>query len=86
MALEVEKSFQRRQARTRGKLEMKYRDIDYTLIQGVGGHLWKWRFALDGRAFTGQAATKAQAVAEAERAIDGALNPKKFRLIPSDLE
>jgi hypothetical protein len=21
---------------------MKYRDIEYTLVQGVGLHIWKW--------------------------------------------
>jgi hypothetical protein len=60
---------------------MKYRGIDYTVVQGVGRQLWKWGFALDGKALTGQAATKAQAVAEAERAIDRALAPQKLKLI-----
>ena len=41
---------------------------------------------LEGKALTGQAATKAIAVAEAERAIDRALAPKKLRLIRSDWE
>jgi hypothetical protein len=45
--------------------DMKYRDIEYTVVQGLGRQLWKWRFALE----TGQAATKAEAVVEAERAI-----------------
>jgi hypothetical protein len=36
---------------------------------------------LDGKAFTGQAATRAEAVAEAERAIDRALAPKKLEVI-----
>jgi hypothetical protein len=38
--------------------------------------------ALETKAVTGQAATKADAVAEAERAIDRALAPKKLRLVP----
>ena len=37
--------------------------------------------ALKGKALTGQAATKAEAVAEAERAIDRALAPKKLKLV-----
>ena len=57
--------------------DMKYRDIEYT--EGIGRQLWKWRFALEAKALTGQAATKAEAVAEAERAIDRALTPKKLR-------
>ena len=61
---------------------MRYRDIDYTVVQGIGHNVWKWGFALDGKALTGQAATKVAAVENAERAIDRALAPKKLRLVP----
>jgi hypothetical protein len=63
------------------RLELKYRDVEYTVVQGIGRQLWKWGFALEGKGFTGQAATKAEAVAEAERAIDRALAPKKLKLV-----
>ena len=66
--------------------DMKYRDIEYTVVQGLGRQLWKWGFALETKAITGQAATKAEAVAEAERAIDRALAPKKLRLVPRPSE
>jgi hypothetical protein len=46
---------------------MKYRDIEHTVVQGPGQQLWKWGFALDMKAVTGQAATKAEAMAEAGR-------------------
>ena len=36
---------------------------------------------LEAKAVTGQAATKAEAVTEAERAIDKALAPKKLKLV-----
>jgi len=36
---------------------------------------------LEAKPVTGQAATKAEAVAEAERAIDRALAPKKLKLV-----
>ena len=36
---------------------------------------------LEGKAATGQAVTKAEAVREAERAIDRALAPKRLRLV-----
>jgi len=65
---------------------MKYRDVEYTVVQGLGRQLWKWGLAIDGRALTGQAATKAEAAAEAERAIDKALALKKLRLVYSDRE
>jgi hypothetical protein len=65
---------------------MKYRDVEYTVVQGLGRQLWKWGFAIEGRALTGQAATKAEVVAEAERAIDKALTSKKLKLVRSDRE
>jgi hypothetical protein len=62
-------------------LQLKYRDVEYTVVQGVGRQLWKWGFVLEMKAVTGQAATKAEAVREAERAIDRALAPKRLRLV-----
>ena len=53
---------------------MRYRDVDYTLVQGQGGQLWKWSFALHNKPHTGEAGTKAEAVSQAERAIDRALS------------
>jgi hypothetical protein len=61
---------------------MRYRDIEYSLVQGLGRHLWKWSASVANVVTTGQAATKSEAVAEAERAIDRALAPKKTRLVP----
>jgi hypothetical protein len=61
---------------------MRYRDIEYSLVQGLGRHLWKWSASFAGVVITGQAATKSEAVTEAERAIDRALAPKKLRLVP----
>jgi hypothetical protein len=61
---------------------MKYRGIEYTVVQGIGRQLWKWGFALEAKAINGQAATKSEAVAEAERAMDRALAPKKLKLVP----
>ena len=60
---------------------MKYRDVEFTVVQGFGRQLWKWGVALEGKALTGQAVTKAEAVAEAERAIDRALAPRKLKLV-----
>ena len=41
---------------------------------------------LEGTAVTGQAATKAEALAEAERAIDRALGPKILKLVHPERE
>jgi hypothetical protein len=63
---------------------MKHRNVEFSVVQGLGRQLWKWGFALNGRAVTGQAATKAEAVSEAERAIDRALTSKNLKLIRPD--
>jgi hypothetical protein len=62
---------------------MKYRGIEYSVVQGIGRHVWKWSVSLDTSVSVGgRTATKPEAVAEAERAIDRALAPKKLRLVP----
>jgi hypothetical protein len=62
---------------------MNYRGIEYTAVQGLGRQVWKWSVALDAdRTAAGMAMTKAEAVAEAQRAIDRALAQKNVRLVP----
>jgi hypothetical protein len=56
---------------------MKYRDIEYSIVQGIGRNLWKWSASVADVVIMGQAAIKSEAVAEAEKAIDRALAPKK---------
>ena len=69
---------------------MRYREVELSVVQGIGRQLWKWSVSFDsnhsatGQAATGQAATKREALAEAERAIDRALAPKKLRLVPPE--
>jgi hypothetical protein len=63
---------------------MKHRDIEYTVVQGIGRHIWKWSVAFNAdHTEAGRAATKAEAVAEAERAIDRELAPRRIKLVPS---
>jgi hypothetical protein len=63
---------------------MKYRDVEYTLVQGIGLHLWKWSASVADVVIMGQAHSKSAAVTEAEKAIDRALAPKKLRLVPRE--
>lgn len=63
-------------------MTVKYREIEYALVQGIGGHLWKWSASVAGEVITGQSHTKAGAVAAAEMAIDRAFAVKKVRLVP----
>ncbi len=62
---------------------MRYRDIEYTVVQGIERGVWKWSASVAGAVIMGQAATKSEAVAAAEKAIDRALAAKKVRLVPS---
>ena len=68
----------------RSSRDMKHRDIEYTLVQGTGRHIWKWSVVLDGsRSAAGQAMSKAEAVSEAERAIDRGAGPQKDETGPA---
>jgi DNA segregation ATPase FtsK/SpoIIIE-like protein len=60
---------------------MKHRDVEFTVIQSLGRR-WEWSTWLGHFHLKGKAATKAAAIAEAERAIDRALAP--MRLIRPD--
>lgn len=63
-------------------MTIEYREIEYALVQGIGGHMWKWSALVAGEIVSGQARSKAAAVAAAEKAIDRALTVKKVRLVP----
>jgi hypothetical protein len=63
-------------------MTMEYRHIEYALVQGIGGNIWKWSATVAGVAITGQEHTKGGAVVAAEKAIDRALAAKKVRLVP----
>jgi hypothetical protein len=61
---------------------MEYRSIEYSVVQGIGRHVWKWSASVANVVITGRAHSKSAAVTEAEQAIDRALAPKKVRLVP----
>ena len=65
---------------------MEYLGVEYTIVQGIGRQLWKWAVSIDAKPRTGQAATKSEAMAEAERAIERALTSKKIRLVRPEQE
>ena len=61
---------------------MKHRDVEYSVVQGIGRNVWKWSVSFDaGLRVAGQTMTKAEAITRAERAIDRALTAKKLRLV-----
>src|SRR5258705_10699254 len=64
---------------TGSEVSMKYRGIEYSVVQGTGRHIWKWSVAFDAdHSEAGRAATKAEAISGAERAIDRALAPTRW--------
>jgi hypothetical protein len=63
---------------------MEYRDIEYTVVQGIERGVWKWSASVDGVVMMGRAAIKSEAVVAAEKAIDRALPLKKVRLVPPE--
>jgi hypothetical protein len=54
-------------------LIMKYRGVEYTVVQGIERGVWKWSVNAEGRIVTGNEQTRPRAVTEAEKAIDRAL-------------
>jgi hypothetical protein len=63
---------------------MKYRGIEYGIVEGTGGHMWRWSTLIGGTVKTGQAHSKQAAMAAAEKAIDRALAIQKIRLVPPE--
>jgi hypothetical protein len=63
---------------------MKYRDIEYTVVQGIERGVWKWSASVTGVVIKGNAAIKSEAVVAAEKAIDRALALKNVRLVPPE--
>ncbi len=66
----------------KARLMMKYRDIEYTVLQGIERGVWKWSASVADVVISGQQPIKPEAVAAAEKAIDRALASKKVRLVP----
>ena len=57
---------------------MEHRGIEYSVVQGVERGTWKWFAVIDATVTkSGQSKSKPAAVADAERAIDRAIAPKR---------
>jgi hypothetical protein len=63
---------------------MKYRNVEYTVLQGIERGVWKWSASVTGVTIQGNAEIKSKAVAAAEKAIDRALASKQLRLVPRE--
>jgi len=52
---------------------MRYRGVEYTVVQGIERGVWKWSVYVEGMIVTGNEQTRPAAVTAAEKAIDRAL-------------
>jgi hypothetical protein len=60
---------------------MKYRGVEYTVVQGIERGIWKWSASVEGMIITGNEQTRPAAVTAAEKAIDRAITTK-LRTVP----
>src|SRR5260370_13322048 len=60
---------------------MRYRDIEYTVVQGIKRDVWKWSTSVAGTEVSGREPSKAAAMVAVEKAIDRALVSKRMRLV-----
>jgi hypothetical protein len=59
-------------------MNMEYRGIEYTVVQGIERRVWKWSAFVAGTRIFGQESSRSAAVTAAESAIDRALaDPRK---------
>ena len=56
---------------------MKYRDIEYTVLQGIERGVWKWSASVGGISIMGAAKGESEAVAGVETVIDQAVATKR---------
>jgi len=59
---------------------MLYRGIKYSVVQGIGRYRWKWAATISGTEISGDGITRDDAISNAERAIDRAI--QRHRLKP----
>jgi hypothetical protein len=59
---------------------MRYRDIEYALVQDAERGGWKWSASVAGVVITGEQASKSAATVAAEKAIDRAVVDQSSRV------
>ena len=52
---------------------MLYRGIEFSVVQGIERHLWKWAATVSGTKISGQSRTRDDAIYAAKKAIARAL-------------
>ena len=58
---------------------MRYRGIEYSVVQGIERHHWKWAATVSGTKISGYGSTRDEAIGNAEKAIERALQRQRFK-------
>ena len=58
---------------------MLYRGVEYSVVQGIERHLWKWAATVSGTKISGYGSTRDEAIGKAEKAIDRAIQKQRFK-------
>ena len=59
---------------------MEYRDIEYTVVQGIRRNLWKWSASVANVVITGQSYNKSEAGSKPRKRLIGRLLRKRCGL------
>jgi len=58
---------------------MLYRGIEYSVVQGIVRHRWKWAATVSGTQISGYGRTRDEAIGNAEKAIERTLQRQRFK-------
>ena len=58
---------------------MLYRRIEYSVVQGIERHLWKWAATVSGTKISGYGSTRDEAIGNAKKAIERAIQKQRFK-------
>jgi len=58
---------------------MLYRGIEYSVVQGIERHHWKWAATVSETKISGYGSTREEAIGNAEKAIERAIQKRRFK-------
>jgi hypothetical protein len=58
---------------------MLYRRIEFSVVQGIERHLWKWAATVYGTKISGQSRTRDDAIDNAKKTIARAIQKQRFK-------
>jgi hypothetical protein len=58
---------------------MLYHGIEYSIVQGIVRHRWRWAATVSGTKISGYGSTRDVAIGNAEKAIERAIQKQRFK-------